>query len=374
MILYILPILYCLVAIYHFDISGNRKQRLFYYSVLLVYLIFLSGLSYRIGSDAPFYAESFRNIPTIGNITIESFQASTYQPLYFLLCVVCKSIIPDIWFMHLCQSWIVCAVMFNFIRKRTEYIFSGALLFIICIYFYFCFEILKESLAVSMLLLGFPYLQKKKYFKFYLFAGLALSFHLSGIIAFFIPFLLRIRLDKFFFIWIIITFCVMELLKNYASYILFGEIATKKYDYYVEVATNRYNTNWFIDSFLRNVLVPLVAGIWLKWTYRKVPFEWAYCVYILLGIGTLEYALIFERPINYFLPFVVLSLGDLLGRSFKKGLARHMATVAVCVVFWLGCRGLFYMRNDAWRLLLPYESIFIERVDSHREKVIRNIH
>lgn len=374
MIPYLLPIVFCLVAIYHFDISGNRRQRLLCYALLSTYLVLLSGFSYRVGSDSGFYEDSFRSIPTLAKVTVDSYYDSPYQPLYFLLCVVCKSVVPDFWFMHLCQSWIVCTVMFGFIRKRTDHLFSGALLFILCIYPYFCFEILKESLAVCMVLLGYPYLEQKKYLKFYLFAALALSFHFSGAVAFFLPFMRGIRFDRKFFIWVVVALCCVKLLEYVAPYVLLGDMTAEKFDYYVHVATERYNENWFLVSFFRNVLIPAIAGLWLKWTYGRLPFEWAFCIYVLLGLGTLEYALIFERPINYFLPFVAVSLGELLGRSFRRGLSRHAATVVVCMVFWLGCRGLFYMRSEGWRILIPYESIFTERVDAKREKVIYYIH
>jgi len=325
-----------------------------------------------------FYAEEFGYIPTFSKITAQSFYDSAYQPLYFLMCVTCKSIVPDIWFMHLCQTWIVCAVMFNFIRKRTTYIFSTALLFMLCMYPYFCFEILKESLAVSMLLIGYPYLEQKKYLKFFLFAGLALSFHFSGIIAFFIPFLQRCKFNKrFFWILIVVVFCGLKSegwLERLTAYFLLGGTTAEKYNYYVHIAMDRFNINWFIDSFLRNVLVPVIVGIWMKWTYRKIQFEWAFCIYILLGLGTLEYAIIFERPLNYFLPFIVVSSGNLLGSGFQKVFYKKAITVLVCVAFWLGCRGLFYMRNEGWRLLIPYESVFEERIDIQREKVIDNIH
>lgn len=374
MILYILPILYCFFAIYYFDILGNRRQRLVCYYVVLIYIVFLSGLSYRVGGDTIFYAEAFRDIPTLHQISWKEFLDTTYQPLYFLLCVVCKSITEDFWFMHLCQSWIVCSVCFYFIRKETDYIFSGALLFIGCIYPYFCFEILKESLAICMTLLGYLQLQKKNYYKFYVFAVLAFLFHFSGVIAFFIPLMRRIKLNKFFFLWMLAMLGVMLFINNYISNMtIFGDMIAEKYAFYMDVAGER-NNNWIIVAFIRYVLIPLFAFIWLRWTYRKVNFEWAYCTYILFGIGTLGLGIIFERPINYVLPFVVVSLCDLLGVSYRRRISRHIATVLVCLLFWVGCRGIFYMREEIWRLLIPYESVFSERQDPLREKVIRKIH
>lgn len=374
MLVYIIPFIYCLACIYYFDYLKNRSQATVFYNALLVYLILLAGLSYRIGGDSGFYMEGFRDIPDLSQLNERSFDVTSYQPFYFLLCVVCKTIEPEIWFMHLCQSWIVCAVMFHFIKKRTRYIFTGALLFMACMYTYFCFEIYKESLAVSMMLLGYPYLEKKKYVKYYVFAFCALMFHYSGVVAFFIPFVRNIRFNKRFFVWLAVMFGVIVLLRNYASYIFLNDAIREKWEYYLYVASDRYNINWFIDSFLRNVSVPLIAGLWLKYVYKGLPFEWAYCLYALLGIGTLEYALIFERPINYVLPFVVLSLSEMAGRSYYTGGMKKLGTAIVCIVFWFGARGLFYAREEGWRLMIPYESILTKEVNAERERVVREIH
>lgn len=375
MIVYIIPLIYCLICILLFDCHRKTQGRGVFYNILLIYLILLAGFSYRVGSDSGGYMEGFKDIPDIFELSTNSFEILSYQPFYLIFCSLCKTVVSDIWFMHLCQSWVVCLVIFHFIRKRTQYIFTGALLFMTCIYTYFCYEIYKESLAVSMLLLGYPYLEKKKYTKYYIFAFFALMFHYSGVVAFFIPFVQKIRFNKKFFVWFFVVILVMELLSIYAPRVFFNETVFEKYQYYLYVATDRYNQNWFIDSFLRNVCVPLIAGVWLKHNYERLSYEWSYCVYVLLGVGTLEYALIFERPINYVLPFVVLSLTELAGQSYyKKNLIGKVGTFVVCLVFWLACRGLFYSRYEAWRLMIPYESIFTGKIDNERENVVKEIH
>lgn len=380
MLVYILPTIFCIFGIYKFDykrhIIGRRE---FFYS-LLWYLVLLSGLSYRVGSDSGFYMDSYDLIPTISKLRIQDFSDSPYQPLYFLLCVICRSITPKIWLMHLIQSYIVCFTYFKFIKQNTSYLFTGAFMFMTCMYTYFCYEIYKESLAISMMLLGYKYLPQEKYLKYYIFAFLATMFHFSGVVAMLIPFIRKLKFNGLFFLWVGLLLAILTVFQSVALDIIQGGIFSmndmliQKLGYYTFVVTDRYNDNWYIMALLRNVLVPIGTIVYLKKSVKNIDFEWSFVFYILLGIGTLQFALIFDRPINYALPFVVISISEATGQSYKKRSYKVISSLIVCFVFWFACRGWFYAREETWRLMIPYESIFDEKVDMKRENVITNIH
>lgn len=380
MLVYIIPTIFCLFGIYRYDYKRHITARKECFYCLCMYLTLIAGLSYKVGSDSIFYMDAYSEIPTLSQLKSAYFSESPYQPLFFLLCVLCKSVTPKIWLMHLVQSYIVCFAYFKFINENTRFIFTGALMFMTCMYPYFCYEIYKESLAIAMMLLGYNYLPQKKYIKYYVFAFLATMFHFSGIIAFFIPFIGNLKFNKFFLIWIAVLATLLTVFQTFILYIIqsgifkLSDIIIQKLDYYTLVVTDRYNDNWYLMALLRNVLVPLGTIICIKKLFKTIPFEWAFIIYILLGIGTLQFALIFDRPINYVLPFVVLSLSEVMGQSYRKRTYKFLTTFMVCFVFWFACRGWFYAREETWRLMIPYESIFDERTDTKRENVILHIH
>ncbi|WP_165157737.1 EpsG family protein [Parabacteroides sp. ZJ-118] len=374
MLVYIIPTIYCLWGIYHYDYRQNSEGKIVCFYLLSVYLAVISGLSYKVGGDSGFYMDLYTFVPTLESLKKSDYSDSSYQPLYFLLCVLCKSITPKIWLMHLIQSLIVCIVYFRFIRNHTRYLFTGAFMFMTCMYTYFCYEIYKESIAVSMMLIGYQYLPQKKYLKYYIYATLSIMFHFSGIIAFFIPFLRKLKFNKVLLIWIGVLLFVLTGFQTYVTYFISSDMIIQKLDYYVLVATDKYNDNWYLMALIRNVLIPLFTAILFKQLYKNVPNQWSYVLYVLLGIGTLQLAQIFERPINYVLPFVVLSLSEIMGGAYKKRAYKFLTTFFVCFIFWFGCRGWFYAREEVWRLMIPYESIFDEKNNREREKVIMQIH
>lgn len=379
MIVYIIPTLFCIFWIYTYDYRKNQKGKKERYYFLCMYLAIISGLSYKVGGDSGFYMDSYNYIPTFNKLKLSDFKETTYQPLYFLLCVICKSLTPKIWLMHLIQSYIVCYAYFKFIRQNTYYIFTGAFMFMTCIYTYFCYEIYKESLAVSMMILGYRFLLEKKYFKYYFYAFLAILFHFSGVIALLIPFIRKLNINKGSWISTGILLVVITGFQTLVTYFFqsylfsLSENIITKFDYYTLLATDKFNSNWFLMAFLRNVLTPSMTIIVIKWFYKRIYFEWSFVLYLLLGIGTLQLAFIFDRPLNYALPFVVLSLSDIMGRSYRKHVFKFFTTFVVCFVFWFSCRGWFYAYNEIWRLMIPYESIFYEKTDEKREKVILEI-
>lgn len=374
MLIYLFPTLLCLFGIYQFDYVNAKKGKLECYYILAAYLVVIAGLSYKVGSDSSFYMETYDNIPSLGKLRLVDFSETTYQPLYFLLCALCKSVTSNIWLLHLVQSAIVCFVFFSFIRNNTRYLFTGAFMFMTCVYTYFCYEIYKESLAVCMMLWGYKYLTQKKYLVYYLFAIASIMFHFSGIMAFIIPFLRYIKFNKVFFIWVGILLFIVTGFQTYVSYLGLNDTLLQKLDYFLYVATEKYNTNWFIMAFIRNVFVPLCVVILIKIIYKRIPIEWSFSAYILLGIGTLQLAIIFERPMNYLLPFLVLSISEVFGETYHKVRFKFLSMFVACFVFWFACRGWFYARNETWRLMIPYESIFDPKEDKGREKVRMLVH
>lgn len=372
MILYILIIVLFLIGIYAYDIKNNKYRKLEYYYFICIYLTLLAGLSYRLGSDGPSYEEWFNEIPSLDNLKKADFEYSSVQPLFLILGSLSKFIINDVWLFHSIQSGIVCFTTFWFIRKYTKYIFTAGLVFVVCIYTYFCFEIWKESLAISMIIIAYYYLDRNQWGKYVIYGVIGFLFHFSGLIFILIPILKRLKFNLIFFIIIGILWVLFEAIVQYMQVFMYSDLLIAKYDRYMEVKDN-LNATWYLMSFCKNVIAPMVIGLWFKLLFSKFEFEWSYGTYVLLGIGALQFAVIFERPTNYFLPFIVVSISQLIGLSkrFHKNL---FITVVLSFMFCISCRLPFFLSHEGWRVLIPYESVFTKEKNSEREKTISIIH
>lgn len=281
MVVYIIILILFFIGIYSYDIHGDKKNRLEFYYMICLYLTLLAGLSYRLGGDGPSYEDWFSQIPSLSHIKKTTFEDVSVQPLFLLLGSFSKSIINEVWLFHSLQSGIVCFTTFWFIRKYTKYIFTAAFIFTVCIYTYFCFEVWKESLAVSMGVISFYYLDCKKYIKYILYGIIGFLFHFSGLFFILFPILTKLRFNKFYFFLLAVCWMVFEIVIQSSQILMYSDLLLDKYDRYIEVAEN-LNLMWYIMAFCKNVVAPFAIGIWFKYLFAKYEFEWSYCAFLLL--------------------------------------------------------------------------------------------
>ena len=178
------------VLIYDF-MEREQGKRLWYYAELLI-LIFLVGLRYRVGGDTLVYIELFDDYPTFTELFDFDFVSADFNPLWYVFNAIIKSIWNDFTFFQIVHAVVVNGVFFWFFRKYTKYFFTAIVLYYIPFYLLYNTEVLRESLAVCVLMLSFSLLLKRKYFKYFICCLIALGFHYSALMLFVIPFILSL--------------------------------------------------------------------------------------------------------------------------------------------------------------------------------------
>lgn len=356
-----------LFCVWLYDVKRKKSGKLFCYLLLLVYTILLSGLSYRIGADIYNYSNSYDYVPRFSELSWSDLTNSLY-PLFLLFCALCRSISQEFYVLHLFQSAIICSVIFFFIYRKTQYCFMGVCIFVTLFYSYFCFEILKESLAVIMVLLGYDYLDQRKKSKFFLFVMIAILFHPSAFFALILPFIRKMGFDKSFIFGVACIGGFMIALSPISGYL---SIAENIYDKVQAYADEYRSTKFYIIQIISNVLIPFLLLVMFKKRDKNFPFEWAFCVYVLCGIGILQYKVIFLRFLNYLLPFLVIPLSDFFG-NYRKSSPKFRLFILGCYIAFTLSRNLVYWYKDGWKIYYPYSSIFTKMVDIQRENWMYN--
>lgn len=191
-------IYFCLVLIVTFLslIHGNvnltikRKKRFLFQAFgIMILLAILRGPT--IGSDlAGHYARNFSNIAFLSWSRLLDFSVlSGYEIGYVVFCKLISLISTDVqWFITV-VGVITYSVMARFIYRNSENVVLSTFLVIFSCTYYMFFNILRQALAVSIVLLGYEVLKSKKnkirrYIIFALMVVLAMSFHQSAIICF----------------------------------------------------------------------------------------------------------------------------------------------------------------------------------------------
>ena len=187
--IYLFVIILLLISIIQHDINGKPYGKFLanFYPILFA---LIAGLSYRMGVDCIRYENSYESL-AFSNL---EFDPLAQEPGYLVFVCLCKSIsLP--WFV---AHTIVClfvniSVSVFFQKYSKQSYFTCLLIYAFLFYYLFNFEILRQSIAMSIILL---YLSKNdirfstKYFANVL---IAFTFHYVAISALSLPLLLRIK-------------------------------------------------------------------------------------------------------------------------------------------------------------------------------------
>lgn len=195
--IYILSLLWFFLLIYVFDIKGKTENRSKWYNILLIWFIVVSGFAYNVGADMPGYMDEYdsynwSSVNSFGDL------ADFYhrQPGWVLLNLLCKSFTPNFRLLEIVSACFINLTVFSFIKKHCRYIFIGILFYAIVLYLNMNFNMLRQSYSICFFLIGYDFLLKNKYVKYYIFAFLAFMMHTSAIVCFVIPLALILKINK----------------------------------------------------------------------------------------------------------------------------------------------------------------------------------
>lgn len=195
--IYILSILFILFLVLRYDIKGHTSRKTYFYKILLIWFILVSGLAYNVGADVPGYMEQYDEFNWSEIHSLSDLSKYRHrQPGWVAVNLLCKLFTDNFVLFKLVEAIFVNVVIFRFIKRYCPYIFTGILLYAVMLYLQLNFNALRQAYALGFFLLGFDYLVQKKFWKYYLFALLALMFHSSAMLCLALPIVTFVRLTS----------------------------------------------------------------------------------------------------------------------------------------------------------------------------------
>ena len=388
---YIVIILYFLFLIYIHDIRKNKRNADVHFKVEAIIIILLYGLRYHIGADSFNYMDEYPHYPNFAKLSRTGFGDLSWQPGWYILNAAVRTISDEFWVFNLIHNLFVNTVVFVTINRFSQHRFSAVLAYFVCFSPYFCTEILRESIAVSFFLLGLPYLLKKKWVQYYIFALLAFSMHASSIFTFLLPPLMFLLARDFKIKHVIIFSIIIAFVSaSITDYVIFAQqylgaaMGGKLVGYYMsQVSLQESMTGLFGTGIPGSWIISLIFYPLYLYLMRKLEMESPMNNFILnmeviLNLFSYFLGMITERGANYFNLMFYVILIDLLykARLYYRVGAKRIITVSVFVFFflWLPYRYYFRMAEEtkgirAYKLYYPYSSILFPEKDSQREQL-----
>lgn len=371
--IYLILAVYLLYLSCSYDFGHRKKGRSLHFWLAYALMVALMAFRYRVGGDTLNYIYTFENA-TSSIYALELFAVEKIQPIPAIIFAVCKTLFDDFTYVQAIFAIFVNAVVFWFFRKNTPYYFTAIFLYGLAFYLRLNCEIMRESLAISFFLIGYPYLMRQKYIKYYIFAVLAFLCHSSAIFIFILPvFLLNKKKSNVF--GLLVLFGVIGLLLLYNMHFV-GNLT-----HYAELYSD-YKSSFFgkLSIVLFNILIPAYF-LFITRHYISDYIKFGMYVYIGCSVVSLFFFIAF-RFNNYLMVFYIMMVAECLNHIWHSKV-KDMSGVRISLlgsVFLLSFMLSYfsdvtkYVGHEAkWYCVwYPYYSIFDPQVDDDRETFISN--
>lgn len=377
--IYLFIAVFLLFLSFHYDVNRNIGGKERCYQLVFIILVCLAGLRYRIGIDSlnynySFYHETENIFNVFGTLSI------TEYPLWKLLNSIVYTIGGRFYMIQFIESAFVNFLVFAYIKKHSNYIFTCVFLYFIWIYPENNFEEMKQAFAVAISLYANDYMLEKKYLRGILLFTIACLFHFAAIIVALSSLLTFLKLDFKGILFLVAAFVVGGFIQNYYQdyLILFtsDEFLHDKLGNYFESEqfgiVSGKNVNYFIFRFLP-LIFPLIAYKYLKGygknkeLIRLEPFLVLAMLYFILGTRLV----IMYRYNNFYTIYFILFISQAYVDYIRYDRKKYVVLIAIPLfVFYIWTTYVGYNgESDRYKKFYPYSSIIEKSVDSEREYV-----
>lgn len=320
----------------------NRFTDVAFFFLVLILCLF-AGLRTRY-NDTMNYMRAFIKAPDLQGFLAdpESWNPFT-NPLFNLYESILKTFTNDPQVLIFTTSVFSQTFIIRFIKKYSNHFVFSIFLYFTLGTFTFTLAAIKQVLAMTILTLAFPCLERHKWGRYYLVVFIATMFHTYAVVYAMLPFF-RIRPWKAF------TFIFVAVI----SVVLFNfeEALTAFMDQANDLGKTISDTEVFHDATINvfrlavYAVPPLISLLLMRWALSdnseidNILIHMSIISFAFMSLGTQAGANMFGRMANYFELGTICCLPKMLDKSFEKQSFRLISLIA-CVCFM----GFFYYAN-----------------------------
>ncbi len=364
MLIYLLLIM-IIFLFWHF--SQNRPEKINYFFYILCFLFtFVAMIRYNVGTD---YYHTYINLFNQIKLGYEVH----YEILFLLLNKLLIFIkFPPFSLLSIC-SFITIPLFFRFVKNNIDkkYYFLSILLFELIGIYFATMNLVRQYIAISILIVGFDYLKDSNYFKYAICILIACLFHSTGCLGIILLIYKFIENKKFtdkflliiYFISLIFLFIDVKNIMN-----IFYNFIPERYQYLFEHSLFMYrNYKAILKVFYPNLLL-IILFIYKK-NLRK-----EYKNFNLYFLPTLIYVVIYNifygmdtflrigYYFDYFLLIIIPIIMDYFNKNdffiLKKKIKNFGNIFIIFTIFYFSLLityGVFISNGHG---VMPYKTVF----------------
>lgn len=306
-----------------FDRFEPRDYSRFLFKFSLIFLMFFVGIRYNVGNDIDTYYQNYLGINTDGSTDSKELIYILFNVLFNFEFVIFLFSLLSFYFLY-------------YGIKYFNYEYANTVLFIYFSIFLITFNIhiIRQGLAIAIVLLGYKYLFEKKYYKYILYVVLAAGFHISVLIVLPISYFFKYEIKKKVQLIVLAISIVLSLniglLTNLYYYIASNTPFLNKYLLvYRRDETTEYGFS--LGMLFDIILLLFLMKISDKFTEKeKFLYRIFYISVILSLLLVMDPAAL---RLNYYFRVVLILLFPLLLQHFKIRLITYLAIFVACFLY-----------------------------------------
>lgn len=387
--IYLIVVILLVYCMFHYDFYNHTIHKKLWYNTILIMLILIAGLRYRLGIDTIAYMRNFDlTVPTLDRLSNIKLNSEDYDPFFLIFNSIVKTLFGTFWVLQLIQAAIINILVFKYIKKHTQYIFTTGLIYFLLYYLPYNMEVMRAAWAIIISLYAFDYARDKKWLKCYLLIAAAILFHFSAIVMLLIPLFLKVKYNKATAIILVVIAIFGTVFQRYfyniVTLLTFSNRVSVKLDAYSssELVSQILNINGIISLVFQYVIVPFIAISYLKSIHSKVAdtleslvFFCSLCAVISIPVA------IFYRYVEFFYFPTYIVMAEALNCYIKRNVKPQSINNAVLFLFVTVYLGFpVYSRfthedidgiHSQMSRYYPYASIFEKSTNENRESIYR---
>lgn len=299
------------------EISGIRNDQMkFVRWFVLTFLLFFVGLRYNTGADWSIYTAVFKNFPIYGNYV-------NWEPGFYWLMKLIYNLFGNYYVLQFLVTFFLLYAINRFFTKNSKYPIFCISIFVIIFLTTIMMAQVRQSIALSIVLLGTPYIFKRDIFKYILVIFIASLFHISSVVALLLYFLYY-RSSKSVLIFILLLA---------QSFIIFPSIIIDIINFIshlfperLETLVNIYTNNLYSDDaefgtglfYIISVVFCIFVIIYSKNEKNEDNFFLNILVVTYVVIALSKSMVILGRFQSYFYVYAILAMVNLLDLKIKN--------------------------------------------------------
>ncbi|WP_213525965.1 EpsG family protein [Paenibacillus sp. J31TS4] len=349
----------CLIAAIFSSRGWGKTSKVIFLFVSFLILFGISGFrAHNIGNDTNSYINFYE---IVGYSSLDYLWDFYYEKGFVLLNKYLHIISDNSQVLLITTSFIIISSMMVFIYKNSNIVWLSVYLFIVMMFFYSSMNIMRQYLAMSLLVHSFNFAHRKKPVQFSATILLATLFHKSSIIFGLVYFLNKI---KFSYKILCLFSLVVILLFNW--FYPFIE--------YIMIKTNQYGgyTSYFDSNKMGNIInavvygMIFVFGLFIKYYKESEPEAvkrenavrgkgnlLTLIAMITVGIAILSIRMsILGRMVEYFSIFLIIFLPNIISVIKKKSI--RIVSIILTVVFFSFYNIIIFVYRPEWYQATPF--------------------